>query len=254
MGGAPEAKVEAGIGASVVPGIVPVIAIDGPSGSGKGTVSRILARRLGWHFLDSGALYRLVGLAALRRGLPLDDGRRLGAMARGLEAAFREDPDGAVRVLLEGEDVTEALRGEGCAAAASRVAALPEVREALLERQRAFRRPPGLVADGRDMGTVVFPDALLKVFLTASREVRARRRYNQLKGKGADVNLGAILEELAERDARDSARSISPLRPAPDAVTVDTTALTVDQVVDRILALWRERGGVRGNFGEGGPS
>ncbi len=236
-------------------GAVPVIAIDGPSGSGKGTVGRFLARRLGWHFLDSGLLYRLVGLAALRRGIPLDDEERLGALARSLEAAFREGPDGELQVLLEGEDVTEALRGEGCAAAASRVAALPPVRQALLERQRAFRRPPGLVADGRDMGTVVFPDAPLKVFLTASREARARRRYNQLKGKDAGVNLAAILEELAERDARDSARSISPLRPAPDAVTVDTTALTVDEAVARILALWRERAGKDGgSFGKGGSS
>ncbi|RMD78000.1 MAG: (d)CMP kinase [Gammaproteobacteria bacterium] len=247
---------------------VPVIAIDGPSGSGKGTVSRLVARRLGWHLLDSGALYRLVGLAALRRGLPLDDAEALGRLARELPAAFREDPaSGELRVLLEGEDVTEALRGEGCAAAASRVAALPPVREALLERQRAFRRPPGLVADGRDMGTVVFPDAPLKVFLTASREARALRRYKQLKEQGADVRLGAILEELAERDARDSTRSISPLRPAPDAVTVDTTGLSVEQVVERVLALWRERSGPSGaggeggavegsagNFGDGGPS
>ncbi len=220
---------------------VPVITIDGPSGSGKGTISRQVAVRLGWHFLDSGALYRLVGLAAMHHAVPLDDEITLTTLAAHLDVQFAADQDGIEsRMILEGEDVTDAIRTEECGKAASVVAALPSVRQALLERQRAFREPPGLVADGRDMGTVVFPDAAVKVFLTASREERARRRYKQLKEKGVSVNLQHILGELAERDARDSGRSVSPLRAAADAVVIDTTTLTIDEVVENVLAAWRK--------------
>ncbi|HFD91846.1 MAG TPA: (d)CMP kinase [Gammaproteobacteria bacterium] len=222
----------------------PVITIDGPGGSGKGTVSRRLARRLGWHFLDSGALYRLVGLAARRRGVDLGDEAALARLARDLDVRFEEDPAaGEVRIWLEGEEVSDSLRSEACGEAASRVAALPAVREALLERQRAFRRPPGLVADGRDMGTVVFPSAALKIFLTASAEERARRRYKQLKDKGMDVRLNSLLEEIEARDARDMQRAHAPLKAAADAVRVDTTAMSIEEVVDHILALWRARTG-----------
>ncbi|RMF98618.1 MAG: (d)CMP kinase [Gammaproteobacteria bacterium] len=210
----------------------PVIAIDGPGGAGKGTASRLVAGRLGWHLLDSGALYRLVALAALRAGVPLDDPGRLAALARGLDIEFLTADD---RVLLAGEDVTAAIRDEACSQAASQVAAIPAVRSALAERQRAFRRPPGLVADGRDMGTVIFPDAGLKVFLTASVEERARRRYKQLKEKGIDVSLPALSRELAERDRRDAEREVAPLRPSPDARVLDTTQMTIDAVVARIL-------------------
>lgn len=220
---------------------IPVITIDGPSGSGKGTVSRRVATQLGWHFLDSGALYRLVALAARHHAVPLEDEITLKTLAAHLDVEF-EAVDGGIesRVVLEGEDVTNTIRTEECGRDASVVAALPAVREALLKRQRAFREAPGLVADGRDMGTVVFPDALLKVFLTASREERAHRRHKQLSEKGVDVNLQHILGDLAARDARDSERSVSPLRPADDAVIVDTTGTTIEDVVARVLALWQE--------------
>ncbi len=220
---------------------IPVIAIDGPSGSGKGTLSRLLAAKLGWHFLDSGALYRLVALAARHHAVSLEDEVSLQTLAAHLDVEF-EGVDGGVesRIVLEGEDVTHALRTEQCGRDASQVAALPAVRQALLQRQQAFCVPPGLVADGRDMGTVVFPEAGLKVFLTASREERARRRYNQLNEKGMDANLQRILSDLATRDARDSERSVSPLKPAKDAVVLDTTGVTIDDAVTRILALWRE--------------
>ncbi len=220
----------------------PVITIDGPGGSGKGTVSRLLARRLGWHFLDSGALYRLVALAAQQHGISLDDEGALARLARNLDVCFEEDGDlDDVRIYLEGREVTGALREESCGEAASQVATLAPVREALLERQRAFCRPPGLVADGRDMGTVVFPHAALKIFLTASAGERARRRYKQLKDKGMDVRLDSLLREIEARDARDRGRQHAPLKPAPDAVHIDTTSLSVADVVARILALWRER-------------
>lgn len=211
----------------------PVITIDGPSGSGKGTISQGLARELGWHFLDSGALYRLVGLAAVRRGISLDDEARLGELATGLDAAFIPG-NGEPRVILEGEDVTDAIRTETAGNAASKVAALPAVRAGLLERQRAFRAAPGLVADGRDMGTAVFPDAEVKIFLTASAEVRAERRYKQLKGKGFDVSLSDLLKEIAERDQRDSSRSASPLKPAEDAVVIDTSDMDVAAVMAEV--------------------
>ncbi|HEY8520988.1 MAG TPA: (d)CMP kinase [Gammaproteobacteria bacterium] len=214
-------------------GGVPVITIDGPTGSGKGTISRALAVRLGWHLLDSGALYRLVALEAQRRGVPLDDGTRLAAIAEGLDVTFG-DPSGEERVLLAGEDVTAALRTEECGAGASQVAALPEVRSALLARQRAFARPPGLVADGRDMGTTVFPDAVLKVFLTASAEERARRRYKQLKEKGIDVSLPDLSWDIAQRDRRDANRAVAPLRPADDARLLDSTSLSPEEVIARI--------------------
>jgi len=215
----------------------PVLAIDGPSGSGKGTISQLLAQRLGWHYLDSGALYRLVALAALQHGVALDDAAGLGALAAGLDARFSSDPAQPDKVYLEGVEVSAALRSEQCSNNASRVAALPEVRAALLQRQRAFRKAPGLVADGRDMGTVIFPDAALKIFLTATPEERARRRYKQLKDKGLDAKMNDLVKDIAERDARDSARAAAPLKPAPDAVALDTTGMSIDAVVERIEAL-----------------
>jgi cytidylate kinase len=218
---------------------VPVIAIDGPSGSGKGTVCRIIAERLGWHLLDSGALYRLTALAGAARGLDPEDESAHSRVAGNLDVRFEVNAQGGERVLLDGHDVTRQLRAETTGNMASVVAAMPSVRAALLERQRAFAAPPGLVADGRDMGTVVFPAAGLKVFLTASAEERARRRYNQLKEKGLAANLAGLSQEILERDRRDSARSVAPLRPATDAVVIDSTGITVDDVVDRILVLAR---------------
>jgi len=217
----------------------PVVTIDGPSGSGKGTVSQIVAQRLGWRFLDSGALYRLLALAAERHAVDAGQEDALATLAAHLDVEFASGA--AARVLLEGEDVTQAMRSEACGNAASRLAALPAVRVALLGRQRAFRRPPGLVADGRDMGTVVFPGAGLKIFLTASAEERAKRRYKQLKEKGMDVNLPRILDEIASRDERDSGRAVAPMRPAQDAVVLDTTTLSIHEVVERVLDLCRER-------------
>ena len=219
----------------------PIVTIDGPSGSGKGTISRALAARLRWHLLDSGALYRLVALAATRRGNP-EDPAELARLARAMDVSFRSAAV-AEQVLLDGEDVTEALRTEGVGAAASRVASVPAVREALLQRQRDFVRPPGLVADGRDMGTVVFPAADLKVFLTAAADERAMRRHKQLKGKGIDVSLPDLSWDIAQRDARDASRSIAPLRPAPDARTIDSTDLTPEEVIARILQ-WLEAAGI----------
>jgi cytidylate kinase len=218
---------------------IPVIAVDGPSGSGKGTVSRILAERLGWSLLDSGALYRLTALAGAARGLGPGDEPGHAALAAGLDARFEADAAGAERVLLDGRDVTRELRAEATGNMASIVAAMPSVRAALLERQRAYATPPGLVADGRDMGTVVFPTAGLKVFLTASAEERARRRYNQLKEKGLAANLAGLSQEILERDRRDSARSVAPLKPAADAVVIDSTGMAIDDVVGRILSLAR---------------
>ena len=208
----------------------PVITIDGPGGSGKGTVAAALARRLGWRVLDSGALYRAAALAARRAGIALDDGPRIAALIQKLPVTLEGE-----RVLLDGEDVTRQIRTEAAGNDASRVAALPEVRAALLDWQRAQARPPGLVADGRDMGTVVFPDAAVKVFLDADAEERARRRYKQLKEQGMDANLSDLVAEIEERDARDRNRSVAPLVPAPDALVIDSTHLSVDQVVAQIL-------------------
>ena len=216
---------------------VPVVTIDGPSGSGKGTIARLVATRLGWHLLDSGALYRLVALAGLARRLPSDDQPGHAAAARALDVRFEVAGQGDERILLDGHDVTGPLRTESTGAEASRVAAMPAVRAALMERQHAFAVPPGLVADGRDMGTVVFPAARVKIFLTASAEERALRRYKQLKEKGLTVNLADLSQEILERDRRDSSRPVAPLRPAEDAIVIDSTGLSVGQVVDRVLEL-----------------
>ena len=219
---------------------VDVITIDGPSGSGKGTISRFLANKLGWHFLDSGALYRLVGLAARRHSIDFQDEQGLATLAAHLDVEFASNDDGAeTRIFLEGEEVTDGIRSEECGNDASKVAAVQVVRDALFERQRAFLRAPGLIADGRDMGTVVFPDAPLKIFLTASLEERASRRYKQLKQKGMSANLSALLDELRVRDERDSSRAAAPLVAANDAVTIDTSDLSIEQVVTEVYALWK---------------
>ena len=219
---------------------VPVVTIDGPSSSGKGTVSRRVAARVNWHLLDSGALYRLVALAGSRLKLNPDDIEGHVLAAVDMEVVFGQVL-GEEQVWLSGEDVTWELRQEQAGQGASRVAAWPAVRQALLARQKAFARPPGLVADGRDMGTVVFPEAPLKVFLTASAEERARRRHKQLKDKGSGVSLAALSREIAERDLRDSTRAVAPLKPAPDAHVIDSTALVVDEVVEAVLAFGRDR-------------
>jgi len=219
----------------------PICTIDGPSGSGKGTISRAVARHAGWHLLDSGALYRLVALAGLRQGVEPSDVAAHAALAHAMDVSFGTEPDGTERVTLFNTVVTGDLRSEEAGAGASRVAAWPEVRAALLARQHAFARPPGLVADGRDMGTVVFPAAELKVFLTASPAERAQRRYKQLKDKGSDVSLAALSREIAERDSRDATRAVSPLKPAPDAEVIDSTGLSIEQVVDRVLDAGRRR-------------
>jgi len=219
----------------------PIVTIDGPSGSGKGTISRAVARHAGWHLLDSGALYRLAALAGLRRGLDPNDVAGHSALALTMNATFGARADGSELVTLDGQDVTAELRSETAGSGASRVAAWPELRAALLARQHAFAGPPGLVADGRDMGTVVFPGANLKIFLTASAEERARRRYKQLKDKGSDVSLPALSREIAERDLRDSTRAVAPLKPAPDAEVIESTALSIEAVVDRVLAIGRSR-------------
>lgn len=223
-------------GASSPERAIPVIAIDGPSASGKGTVAALVARELGFHYLDSGALYRLATLAALRGGIDLDDEAALAARARGMQVEFR---DGAT--WQDGQDVSAALRTEEVSAAASRVAARPAVRRALLERQHGFRRPPGLVADGRDMGSVVFPEAPLKVFLTADVATRAERRYKQLKEKGNYAKIEDVVEELRRRDERDSSRPVAPLRHYPDAIFLDTTGISVEEAVRKVLGLWREK-------------
>ena len=212
---------------------VPVIAIDGPTASGKGTVAQRVAARLGFHYLDSGALYRLVALAALRAGVASDDEPALARLATTLPVRFDGD-----RIILSDEDVTDAIRAETVGNAASLVAALGSVRSALLARQRAFRQPPGLVADGRDMASVVFPDAVLKVFLTATPEVRAERRYKQLMAKGMDANMPTLLQDIRERDRRDSGRSVAPLQQVAQAQLLDTTLLSIEEAVDRVLALY----------------
>ena len=214
---------------------IPVVTIDGPSGSGKGTVAQILAGRLGWHYLDSGALYRVLGLTAERRGVGLDDELALCRLAETLRIVFVPQADGsAAQVTVDGTDVSLELRTETTGELASRVAVLPAVRAALLQKQHDFRQNPGLMTDGRDMGTTVFPDAFLKVFLTASAEVRAERRHKQLKEKGFDANLEAILGEIRHRDARDTGRSVSPLKPADDAWILDSSTLSTSEVVDAV--------------------
>lgn len=214
---------------------IPVLAIDGPSGSGKGTVARRVAERLGWHLLDSGALYRLVALDAAQKGVSLNDAPALAALAARLDVRFLTAADGEERIILAGNDVTAEVRSEEAGRGASAVASIPEVREALFDRQRAFRKAPGLVADGRDMGTQVFTDALLKVFLTASPEERARRRYKQLKDKGIGVSLAAVSRDIVDRDMRDSERSVAPLRPADDARILDSSSKPIDEVVQIVL-------------------
>jgi len=219
-----------------------VITIDGPTASGKGTIARLLAQRLGWYILDSGALYRLVALAAEKHSIALDDVESLQPLAAHLDVEFVADAGvEEMTILLEGEDVTLELRTETCGNGASKVAALPTVRAALLERQQAFQQSPGLIADGRDMGTVVFPDAVVKIFLTASAEERARRRYNQLKDKGLGVTMRGLLAEIAERDERDRNRAASPLVPAGDAVVLDTSDLSIDDVVNHLWNLCQVR-------------
>ena len=220
---------------------VPVVTIDGPSGAGKGTVSRRLAERLGWHYLDSGALYRLVALAGLGQGLAASDRAGHERIAPRLDIRFGANPDGSELILLGGEDVTASVRAEESGMGASRVAAWPELREALKARQHAFAEPPGLVADGRDMGTVIFPDAPLKIYLSATAEERALRRYNQLKGKDSGVSLAALSREIATRDRQDASRPVAPLVPAEDAVIVDSTQLNVAEVVDRVWQLGAQR-------------
>ncbi len=213
----------------------PVITVDGPSGAGKGTISHMLADRLGWLFLDSGALYRVTGQACLIEGVSWDDQAAVTEIARHLDVSFETADDGEVLVAYKGRDVSRAIRTEEGGRGASTVAAIPSVREALLARQRDFCQAPGLVADGRDMGTVVFPDAPLKFFLTASAEERAQRRYKQLISKGESVSLPRLLEDIKERDARDSSRSVSPLVPAEDAIVIDSTATPIEQVFDEVM-------------------
>ncbi len=218
-----------------------MLAIDGPSGSGKGTISQLLALRHQWHYLDSGALYRLVAAAAADAGIVQHDIPALENLARNLDVSFVLQPGAIAKVLLAGKEVGDRLRTEETGNLASIIAAVPEVRAALLDRQRQFQRPPGLVADGRDMGTTIFPRAVLKIFLTASPKIRAERRHKQLKQKGFDVNLSRLLGEIRDRDARDAERSTSPLKPAEDAVMVDTSSRTIDDVVNHVDDLLNER-------------
>ncbi len=213
----------------------PVITIDGPSGAGKGTVSQLVAEKLGWHILDSGALYRLLALAVSHHGMSTDDVETLKVLAEHLDIQFKQSADGHVEIILEGEVVTQAIRTEEIGNHASKLAAIPEVRDGLLSRQRAFSQSPGLVADGRDMGTVVFPSAPIKVFLTASAEERAQRRLMQLQEKGETVNLEELVETIKERDERDANREIAPLVPAAGALVIDSTDLTIEQVVEIIF-------------------
>ncbi len=215
---------------------IPVLTIDGPSGSGKGTIAQLIAKKLGWHYLDSGAIYRVLAQAAIKHQVELDDEAKLAKMAAELDLVFSLEDDQLV-VKLEGDDVSNQIRSEQAGNAASKVAALPSVRSALLERQRQFRQAPGLVTDGRDMGTVVFPDANTKVFLTASAEVRAERRYKQLKQKGIESKLPDLISEISERDKRDSQRSVAPLIPAEDAVVLDSSDMGIETVYKHIIAL-----------------
>ena len=217
-----------------------VIAIDGPSGSGKGTISRRVAIELDWHMLDSGALYRLVALAAERHSITIENREALIQLAAHLDVQFKaKSAKDELLIELEGENVTNDIRSEACSQMASKVAAIPEIRSALLDRQRVFMQQPGLVADGRDMGTVVFPQARLKIFLTASQEIRAQRRHKQLIEKGISVNVAEILDDISRRDKRDSERSVSPLIAADDAVVIDTSELSIDAVVEKVMKLYQ---------------
>ncbi|WP_293267635.1 (d)CMP kinase [Neptunomonas sp.] len=220
---------------------VPVITVDGPSGSGKGTVCRLLAENLGWRLLDSGALYRLTALAASHHGVRIEDEEALVVLAAHLDVQFSSRDDD-IQIVLEGEEVTQAIRSESVGNDASVIAAIGSVRLALLERQRAFAELPGLIADGRDMGTVVFPEATLKVYLDASVEERATRRYNQLINKGLDASLEIILGDLQQRDARDMNRSVAPLKPASDALVLDSTSMSIEEVLSAVLEEVRHKG------------
>lgn len=220
---------------------VPVITIDGPGGSGKGTIAGLLAKRLGWNLLDSGALYRLLAFAARNHGVDYTNEETLTRLAAHLDVQFVAGDDGEQHIVLEGEDVTRSIRGEEIGAGASQVAALPAVRDALLERQRAFREAPGLVADGRDMGTVVFDDAELKVYLTASSQERAERRHKQLLQKGQPASLASLLDEIVARDERDMNRSVAPLKPADDAILIDSTSMSIEEVLERVHAEAQKR-------------
>ena len=213
---------------------MPVVTIDGPSGAGKGTLSTLIADELKWHFLDSGAIYRVLAVASIHHGIHIDDEEALVPLATGLDVSFVCE-HGMNRVILEGEDVSDDIRTEEVGAVASQIAALPRIREALLRRQRAFRDVPGLVADGRDMGTVVFPDAEAKIFLTASAEARAQRRFDQLKAKGLDVSIARLLSDIQARDERDSSRSVAPLVAAEDALLLDSTELNIEQVFEKAI-------------------
>ena len=217
---------------------IPVLTIDGPSGSGKGTVAQLMAKDLGWHYLDSGALYRVLAQASIKHGVELGDESSISTLAKNLDVVFLVK-SGELEVLLEGWNVTTLIRSEQAGNAASKVAALPLVRSALLERQRDFRQLPGLVTDGRDMGTVVFPDASYKIFLNASAEVRAQRRHKQLKEKGIESNIPDLIDEISERDERDRKRTVAPLRPATDAIQLDSTSLGIENVFDRVRAILR---------------
>lgn len=216
---------------------VPIITIDGPSGTGKGTICHMLAEHLGWHFLDSGALYRVLAFAAVKYQVDLDNVGKLVPLAQALNLRFEVDTVGRSIIYLDNQNVSSDIRTEQCGQNASKIAVIPEVREALLARQRAFATPPGLVTDGRDMGTVVFPNAQLKIYLTASTEERAARRYLQLQESGNNASLAQVVDELVKRDARDTARTHSPLKPAEDAVLIDTTGLTIVQVFANVLQL-----------------
>jgi len=220
---------------------VPVITIDGPSGAGKGTVARIVAEQLGWHLLDSGAIYRVLAVATQHHHVGVDDEEPLIPMAAHLDVQFEISSQGESKVILEGEDVTNTIRTEEIGSLASKVAAFPRVREALLRRQRAFSVAPGLVADGRDMGTIVFSKAPVKVFLTASAEERAERRFNQLKEKGFDVKIGRLLDDIRQRDERDRNREVAPLVPAEGALIVDSTDLSIQEVVNKVLSFANEK-------------